>query len=329
MNRSRFAALCRLLLGLAAAVAWAASHAQGFPLPNKPIRIVLPVGSGTPPDSIARLVATRLSAQLGVATIVENKPGGGFVIGTMEVVRAAPDGHTLLFGSSSTVAMLPHTVAKLPFDAFGDLTPVIYITRVPLVLASSVAAPFSTFAEFVAQARANPGKFNFGTQAVNTVFDITFEQIKQAAGINVAVIPHKTTTELVQGLLSGEVQLGFLGGGQAASLRKAGKLRLIAVADRERMKILPDVPTFIDHGMPSVDLRGDFHLFGPAKMAPALVERVNAAWQAALKEPEVVQLCDTLGYPIVGGSAADSLAELRSQNERWGQVVRALGIRPQ
>lgn len=320
---------------LLAAIALLIFHAQGgataqqFPTPAKPIRLVVAIASGAPPDLIARALAPKVSAELGVPVLVENKPGAGFILGTMEVVRAAPDGHTLLVTAGGSFTTLPHTVAKLPYDPSRDLTPVIYLNRAPLVLVASAAAPFDSYASFVSYAKANPNKLNFGTQAVNSGFDVAFEQLKRSTGIDVPIIPHKGTTEVVQGLMSGEIQLGLLGAGQALSLHKGRKLRALAAVEDMRIPILPDIPTLNELGNTAVTVRGGVHLFGPGRMSSGTVQRINAAFQNALKNAEVEEVCRTLGYPIVGGSTEQQVSILRREYEVWGQLVSALGIKPQ
>jgi tripartite-type tricarboxylate transporter receptor subunit TctC len=305
------------------------THAQQFPIPGKPVRIVVAIGSGTPPDVLARVLAPKLAAELNVPVVVENKPGAGFILGTMEVVRAAPDGHTLLISPGTSVMMQTHMVAKLPYDPFVDLAPVIALTRAPLVMVASMSAPFTNLAEFLAYARANPGKLNFGTQAINSAFDLGFEQLKRSAKIDVPIIPFKSTADVVQGLLSGQIQLSFMGAGQALGLHRSGKIRALSAVEDQRIPILPDVPTLAELGMHDVTVRGGIDLFGPGKLSQPIVDRLNAALQNALRTPEVMEVSRNIGYPIVGGSAAEMTKDLRSQHEVWGAVIRSLGIKSQ
>lgn len=301
--------------------------AQQFPIPQKPIRIVTPAPPGISADLTARAIAQQLAASLGVPVVVENKPGASFLIGTMEVVRAPPDGHTILWGASSIATALPHSLAKAPFDPFTDLTPIMYGARVPLVLVGATSASFSTLDQFIAHARANPGKLNFATPAVGSGFDIAFEQVKRWAGIDVQVVPYKGGAQALQALMSGQVQLQFLLAGDVDPLRKSGKINAFAVADDTRFPKLPDVPTFDELGASGIDTRGSLHFFGPAKLPRQIVDRLNVELGKALKTPAVEQIFESAGLPIVGSTPEVQVAYLRSQYERWGEMIRKLGIR--
>ncbi len=303
--------------------------AQRFPVPQKPVRIVTPAPTGTPADLTIRAIAQQLAAFLEVPVVVENKPGASFLLGTMEVVRAAPDGHTLLYGASSIVTALPHSLAKPPFDPFTDLSPIMYVARVPLVLVGTSGAPFATISELVAFARAHPGKLNFATQAIGSGFDIAFEQVKRWASIDVPIVPYKGGAQTVQAILTGESQLAFLLAGEAEALRKAGKAHAFAIADDSRFARLSDVPTFAELGATSVDTRGSLHLFGPANLPTEVVNRLHAELVKAVKSPTVERAFDIAGLPIVGSTPDEQTKYLRAQYVRWGEMIRMLGIKVQ
>ncbi|MFO1326218.1 MAG: tripartite tricarboxylate transporter substrate binding protein [Rubrivivax sp.] len=315
------AALLLPLLVLGAALA------QAFPTAGKPVRIVVPFPAGGQTDIQARAMAQKMQAALGVPVIVDNKPGASTIIGTQDVVRAAPDGHTLLYTIAITAAQNPHLFSKLPYDGLKDLTPVMYAARSSTVLVVPAGSPFNSVKDLVDYAKANPGKLNFGSFSLGSTSHLNGEILKQVAGIDMVHVPYKGSAEAIVGVIGNQVQLLFDGPTTAINNAKAGKVKMLAVADRERYAVLKDVPTMTEAGVPGVDVPGGMQFFGPANMPRDVLQRVNAALAAALKEPDVVRLFVDGGTEIVASSAEEHARSVREQHERWGAVIRRLNLK--
>ena len=301
--------------------------AQSFPIPGRPIRIVVPFPPGGTSDIHARPVAAKLSAALGAPVFVENKPGGATIIGAMDVVRAAPDGHTLLYTLSLTVANNPHLFARLPYDVERDFTPVIFAGRGATVLAVSSTVPVNNLRELVAHAKANPGKLNFGSWSPGGSGHLNGELLREFAGIDIVHVPYKGSADLVQALASGSVHLAFDGLITAAGLAKAGKAKIIAVTDERRFAAIPDVPTMAEAGVPGSYATGGYHFLGPAKLPRPVVQRLNAELARVLRLPEINELYVTTGFEVAAGTPEEQAAVIRDHYRRTGVVIRKLGIK--
>ena len=250
--------------------------AQAFPIPGKPVRIVVPFPPGGTSDIHARHVASKLGPALGVSVIIENKPGASTIIGAMAVVKAEPDGHTLLYTLTLTVASNPHLFSKLPYDPVRDFTPITYACNGTTVLAVSSSIPVSNVRELIEHARKNPGKLNFGSWSPGGGGQLNGELLKELAGIDIVHVPYKGSADLVQALASGHVQIAFDGLITARTLEKSGKVKIIAIADDKRALAAPEVPTMAEAGVPGAYASGGYHFFGPGNLPRAIVARLNA-----------------------------------------------------
>jgi tripartite-type tricarboxylate transporter receptor subunit TctC len=301
--------------------------AQGFPNPGKPIRIIVPFPPGGTSDIHARHVASKLGPALGASVIVENKPGASTIIGAMAVVKAEPDGHTLLYTLSLTVAANPHLFSKLPYDPIGDFTPITYACNGPTVLAVSISLPVNNFRELIEHARKNPGKLNFGSWSPGGTGQLNGELLKEFAGIDIVHVPYKGSADLVQALASGQVQMAFDGLFTARTLQKAGKVKIVAIADDKRALAAPEVPTMAEAGVPGAYVSGGYHFFGPANLPRAIVARLNAELVKVLRMQDVNEMYTSTGMEIVASTPEEQVVILRSQSERQGSIIRKLGIK--
>lgn len=301
--------------------------AQGFPIPGKPIRIVVPFPPGGTSDIHARHVASKLGPALGASVIVENKPGASTIIGAMAVVKAEPDGHTLLYTLSLTVASNPHLFSKLPYDPVRDFTPIIYASNTPTVLAVSTRLPVNNVRELIEHARKNPGKLNFGSWSPGGAGHLNGELLKEFAGIDMAHIPYKGSAELVQALAAGDVQMAFDGLITARTLEKAGKVKIVAVVADKRTLAVPDVPTMAEAGMPGTYATGGYYFFGPANLPRAIVTRLNAELVKVLRLPDISEMYLSTGSEVVASTPEEQIGILRVQSERVGSLIRKLGIK--
>lgn len=320
----------RSWVGLLAATSWlqaAESLAQAFPIPGKPVRIVVPFPPGGTSDIHARHVAAKLGPALGASIIVENKPGASTIIGAMDVVRAPADGHTLLYTLTLTVASNPHLFSKLPYDPVRDFTPITFACRGATVLAISTSVPANNVAELIEYAKKNPGKLNFGSWSPGGGGHLNGELLKELAGINMVHVPYKGSADLVQGLASGSVQLAFDGLITAQGLAKVGKVRILAVADDTRFAAIPEVPTMAEAGLPGQYASGGYHFLAPAKLPRTIQERLNTELVKILRIPEVNDMFVSTGMEVAATSPEDQASILQSQSGLLGRIIRKLGIR--
>jgi len=301
--------------------------AQGFPIPGKPIRIVVPFPPGGTSDIQARHVASKLGPALGASVIVENRPGASTIIGAMVVVKAEPDGHTLLYTLTLTVAANPYLFSKLPYDPVRDFTPITYACNGTTVLAVSTSLPVSNLRELVEYARKNPGKLNFGSWAPGGSGQLNGELLKDFAGIDIVHVPYKGSADLVQALASGDLQMAFDGLITARTLEKAGKVKIVAIADDKRALVAPEVPTMAEAGVPGAFVSGGFHFFGPANLPRTIVTRLNAELVKVLRMQDINEVYANTGMEIVASTPEEQAGILRSQSERQGGIIRKLGIK--
>lgn len=316
---SAFAALACLQISSALA--------QGFPIAGKPIRIVVPFQPGGTSDIHARHVASKLGPALGTSVIVENKPGASTIIGAMAVVKAEPDGHTLLYTLSLTVAANPHLFSKLPYDPARDFTPITYASNTPTVLAVSTGLRVNNIRELIEYARKNPGKLNFGSWSPGGTGHLNGEVLKELAGIDIVHVPYKGSAELMQALAAGDVQMAFDGLITARTLEKAGKVRIIAIVADKRTLVAPDVPTMAEAGVPGAYATGGYYFFGPANLPRAIVTRLNAELVKVLRLPDINEMYVSTGSEVVASTPEEQIGILRVQSERQGSIIRKLGIK--
>jgi tripartite-type tricarboxylate transporter receptor subunit TctC len=297
-----------------------AFEAQAFPVAGKPVRIVVPFPPGGTTDIQARAIAQRMELNV----IVENKPGGSTVIGAREVQKAAPDGHTLLYTIAIHV-QLPHLYRTPPWDAFRDFTPVTTGARAATVLTAHVSAPFNTVQELVAYAKANPGKLNYASFGTGTTSHLNGELFKRLAGIELVHVPYKGSGDAMKDHLTGTVQLFFDGPTTAIANAKSGKVKLLATAAETRKAALPDVPTMREAGY-DVGMWGYLWFWGPAGMPPATVQAVYQRLARAIDHPDVKDLFAKGGSEATAASPAETMRLALDLNERWGAVIRTLGV---
>lgn len=310
----------------AASTSW--GQPATWPTPGKPIRIVLPFPAGSGTDGNVRTIAKQLQDQLGGhPVIVDNKPGAGTFIGAQEVARAAPDGHTLLYTIVITHTQNPHLYAKLPYDAMKDFTPLTQVMKSATVLVTQASAPYNNIAELVAYAKANPGKLNYASYSAGSTSHLNGELLKMRTGIDIVHVPYKGTPEATRALLAGDVQLYFDGTTTAIAQMKAGKVKALGAATPTRVPVLPDVPTIAEQGVPGLDIVGWQALFGPGNMAPELAARVAGALRRVVTTPEFVKFVELQGAQPSGISGAEFAAIVKSDHDRWGEVIRTAKIK--
>ena len=317
--------MIRLAIFLCAALIATAAPAQQFPIAGKPIRIVVPFPPGGQTDIQARAIAPKASEALGGhPVIVENKAGGSTIIGAREVQKAAPDGHTLLY-TIATHVQNPHVFKVPPWDPFKDFTPITAGAKSNTILTAHVSAPFNSVKELIAYAKANPGKLNFASFGAGSTSHLNGEKFKRLAGIDIVHVPYKGSGDAMRDHLSGVAQLFFDGPTTAIANAKTGKVKLIATASETRAAALPDLPTMREQGY-DVGMWGYLWFWGPANMPPALVEAVYAPLAKGIQHPDVKELFAKGGSEASGMPPAEMARVARDLYERWGAVIREVGV---
>lgn len=319
----RRAALATLLLsGLPR---WARSQAAW---PERPITLVVPFGPGGIADLTARSVAQAMSEALKVPIVIENKPSAGSIVGSAAVAQAKPDGYTLLLLSNAN-AVSASLFRKLPFDVRRDFAPVGLIGVFDLALFVNEGSRFTQVRDLLDEAKARPGKLTIGTIAVGSTQNLAAELFKSRTGIDALVVPYKSSPALLTALLAGEIDAAFEILGPMLAQVQARAVRALAVTSDRRFAALPDVPTMRDAGVRDYSVASWNALAAPAKTPPALIERLNAAANAALKLPAVQQRLLALGVRAQGGTPQQLRALLDEEIRRWGEVIRVAKIEPQ
>jgi tripartite-type tricarboxylate transporter receptor subunit TctC len=293
--------------------------------PDRAIRMIVPFPPGGPIDTMARFVGEELSASLG-KVVVENRPGGGSTIATKYVAAQPPDGYTLMFGSSGSLAVAPALYSSLDVDPRKAFAPIATVALLPHVFVVNLDVPAKTIAEFVAYAKANPGKINFGA-GLGTPPHLLSTLFKTEAHIDVVYIPYNGSAQSVTDLLGGRTQFTIDGLVTLYPLIKAGKVRALAVARAERWPALPDVPTLVESGYPDFVLDAWTGVVAPAGTPAPIVEKLNAAINAALQTPAARESLAKFSAIANVGTPADFKKFLANQMQKWGAVVKLAGAR--
>ncbi len=315
-----------LLPGVGWAVARTAS-AQVFPVPGKPIRIVVgfPAGGGT--DVQARMLAQQMQALLGGPVIVDNRPGAGTMIAATEVARSAPDGHTLLYTPSSTLTQLPQTLAAVKYDTFRDFTPIAQAALGPLVLVLHKSVPATTVRELVAYAKAHPRELNYVSQGVGTSAHIFGEAFARQAGIDIVHVPYKGANDVAADFIAGRVHLQFASSSAAVALAKSGAVRMIAAVAPRRSALFPDLPTMGEEGVAGMDVESWIGFVAPAGVPAPVVARLADAVAQALKQPRLREDFVTGGVEPRYLGSEDFGTAIRESYQLWERMLGRLGVR--
>jgi tripartite-type tricarboxylate transporter receptor subunit TctC len=314
--------LFRFVLAFAAILAASVSQAETFP--DRPIHFVVPYAAGGGVDIVARIVAEKMSVDLGQPIIVENRVGGGGILGTDYVARSAPDGYTFAVVTSGHT-ILP-SLTNLPWDPVADFAPVSMVVSYPLLLVVNPSVPANSIADFVALAKAKPGALNYGTGGVGTPPQLAMELFKSMTGTNILHIPYRGNGLATAALLSGEIQAMLdTMVGPLPSVR-AGKLRALGVSSLIRSSLLPDVPTISEAGVPGYQFEGWTGMFAPRGTPQEIVDRVNAALVRALAVPGIAPHLIELGYVPVGNSPEAFGKTVSTEITKIAKIVKDAGI---
>jgi len=319
--------LCRfLLIGLALCFATSA-QAQGYP--DRPIRLIAPFPAGGLADVLARAVGDEMSKSLGQPVIVENRAGAGGNTGADAVAKAAPDGYTLLMSSAGILTANQFLYAKMPFDAETAFVPVSNVASMSMLVVVNPKVEAKTLKEFVVLAKAQPGKINFGSPGIGTTGHLGLAMLMHAAGVKITHVPYRGAAPAVTDLLAGQIDGVVDNPPTVIAHIQSGKLRPLAVAARERMALLPDVPTAAEQGVANYEASSWFGVAAPAGTPPTIVARLHQAIAAAVRTPAMQERFGKSGARRLGNSPQDFAAQIRAERASWGEIIKAANIAPQ
>ncbi len=319
-----------LLFVCALAFAGAPSFAYGTDAnyPSRPVRVVVPYSPGGSSDTVARILSQKLGETLGQQFFIDNRPGASGSLGRDLVAKASPDGYTLLIGDSPHTINV-HVLRHVPYDPIKDFTPVTLLATAPQVMVINPGFPAQTLAEFIAAAKAQPGKINYGSGGSGSITHLTGELFKLATRVNIVHVPYKSIAIAQTDVIGGQVQAAFPTTPGAAPHVRAGRLRALGVSSLKRASALPDVPTFEESGVTGMIVTNWFGVFAPARLPQDLLAKLHKSVIAALQAPDVRAKFANLSLEITTTSPREFEAHLKSELARWGTVVKAAGITPE
>ncbi len=320
---SRFAALT--LVSAAALLTASAAHAEATEFPQRPVTIVVPYAPGGSMDALGRLVASQLQPRWGQPVIVDNRPGAGGMIGAQRVQTSQPDGHTLLLTNSGLIQnVLPALNPKPQYDPIRDFQPVAHMTLAPVVFSINPKLPANTLQEYIALVKEEPGKHSFGSGGPNQTLHLLGAVLNEAAGLDMAHVPFKGDSPLVQNIVAGHITSGFATIATAGPQVRSGNLRALAVVG-PRSELLPGVPSFRELGFTQLDVVGWFGMFAPAGTPKAVVDKAFADIQAVLKTPEVATRLANMSLTPTGLPPEEFARIIKRDFGYWDDVVRRVG----
>jgi tripartite-type tricarboxylate transporter receptor subunit TctC len=316
--------MLRIIAALAAAFTVSGASAQQWPA--KPVRVIVNVAPGGVADVTARVLGARLGEALGQPFVIENRAGGDGYIGFSEVARADPDGYTLIYSPGSSMMIAPHIVKRADLDPTKALVPIVPTGRVSLYVITHPKVPVSNYAEFLAYAKANPGKLNYGSPGNGTSPHIATEVYAREAGVKLNHVPYKGAGPALKDLLGGVIDFVF-DPGPGIPQAKSGKVKMIAIAGPRRHPDFPDVPTLEENGIKGVDGGPHFAFYGPSGMPREAIDRVNREVIKVMQEPQVLERFRALAVDLAEPMTPQQFAAyVRSEHERYSKLIPTLGI---
>ncbi|OGA31008.1 MAG: hypothetical protein A3G80_07100 [Betaproteobacteria bacterium RIFCSPLOWO2_12_FULL_62_13b] len=313
-------------LALHAAALVFAAPVQAQEYPGKPIKIVVPYPpGGGMADRIARLVGEKLKDKWGQPVFIENRAGAAANIGAEYVAKSSPDGYTLLLTGEGPLTIHKSLYPKLAYDP-DEFVPVSVVLTSPNVLVVHPKVPADSLQQFIAYAKANPDRLNFGSNGAGGNLHLALELFKSMAGVRIAHVPYKGVPPALTDLVGGQVDMMFVGFGTVVQQIRAGKLRVLAVASEKRLPVLPDTPA-ISEALPGFVSMSWFGMVAPPRTPPAIAGKLSAAVAETMKQPEVVKLLRDLSLDAIGSTPAEMALIIRQERERWGKLIRAIGVK--
>lgn len=315
-----------VVLSVAALLAMpGAGAAQNFP--NKPIKLIVPFPAGGPADTIARLIAEKMATSLGQPVVIDNRGGAGGATGTAAVAKAEPDGYTIGISTAGALAISPSLQDTLAYDPIKDLMPLTLAARVPELLVTAKGVPAANLSELIALAKAKPGTLNFASSGPGSMPHLAGEMLKRHAGIDIAHVPYRGAAPAVNDLIGGHVQMMFMDVAVLLPHVQSGAARAMAVGSKERLSVLPDLPTTAELGFPQVEADNWYGMVAPAGTPADVAAILHKAIAAALHAPDVTAKLAEQGAIAVGNSPDQFAAYLKSEIEKWADVVRTSSLK--
>ena len=321
-------AIVASLAGVAAVVASAFAPSPSFAQavsdwPKHPIRVIVPFPASGATDLVARVVAQRVSQDIGQQLVIDNRPGAGGTIGTAEAAKAPADGYTLLFTTSSTHAISPHLMPKLAYKADKDFTPIAHAADAASVLLVTPSLPVKNVQELITYAKAHPGKLNYATSGNGTLVHLNTAAFAAQSGVKLTHVPYKGTAQSISDLATGQVHILFDSIPTGMPHVNSGRLRALAVTSDQRSSLAPELPTVAETGLPGYSSVTWFGVYGPAGLKPEIVEKVNAAFNKAIQNPEVAANLAKLGAePAKPGTPEQFATMVKADSARWAKVIK-------
>lgn len=295
-------------------------------VPSRPVKIIVPI-VGSTNDVIARLVAPKLQEALGQPVIVENKSGAGGNIGADFVAKAAPDGHTLLVGYNGPIAINVSLFDKMPYDPVRDLTPITLAVTSPQYLVVNPSLRVNSLSDFVAKAKAAPGKLSYASVAMGSASHLTMEMLKAAAGIEITHIPYRGAAPALTDLVGGQVTSAFMVPGNVLPFARQGRLKLIASSGQKRFPGTPDVPTLVESGYPDLVATSWVGFLAPKDTPKPIVDRYNREIVRILQMPEVKKMLVEMEFDVVASSPEEFSIWIKSEIQKWGKIIKSTGAK--
>jgi tripartite-type tricarboxylate transporter receptor subunit TctC len=305
----------------------AAGPARASDYPSRPIKLVLPQPAGGAVDLIARAVGDRLAEQMKQPVIVENMPGANGGAAAGQVVRSTPDGYTLFMAVDTNLVVNPNLYPNLAYDPFRDFTPISVIAKVSLVLVAASKVEANNVRELIAYAKANPGKLNYASIGLGTQAHLGMELFKLMTKTDINQVSYRGTAPAMTDIVAGMVDVMFTGPPSAKAMSEGGKLKVLAVAGKQRLSLMPNVPTVDESGVPGYELTGWFGLLAPAKTPKAVVDRLSQEVRAAVADPRLRTRLTEQGLDVFGSSSAEMLALMQIDTKKWIEVIAATGAK--
>src|SRR6266849_2684218 len=307
-----------------AASPFVASAQSGYP--NKPIRMIVPLAAGSAVDNAARIVAQRMSINMGQQVVIENQPGAAGLIGAERVARSAPDGYNIGGFNDSIMTMLPNLHAKMPWDILKDFEPVSLVATVEWGLVAGNGAPFKSAAELIAAAKANPGKIDYGSGGSGSPQHIAMALFASSAGVSLTHVPYKGATQAATDVAAGQVPVAFQGLATVTPLIRSGRLKLLGVTTPKRLPQFPDTPTVSESGLPGFEFNSWFTIMAPAGTPKEIIARLHAEVVKAVGDPEIRRKLEDLGFAVRGSSAEELRVMTRDQLAKYARVIKEMGV---
>jgi tripartite-type tricarboxylate transporter receptor subunit TctC len=301
------------------------AHAQ--PYPSKPVRLVIPAAPGGNPDVLARLLSPKLQASLGQPMVIDNQPGAAGVPAALTITKLPPDGYVLFTGDSGAMAIATAVNPRLPYHPLRDFTPITALAGFPTILVAHPGVPAATIQEFLALAKSQPGKLNYGSAGIGSIHQLTMAVLEMQTGAQMVHVPYKGGSPMVAAVMAGEVSAGFSGIPNVMQGIRAGKLKAYGISTLRRSKSMPDVPTLDEQGIKGFDVMTMLGLQGPAGMASDVVARIQGAFARGLRESDIAERMVNLGMELGENGTAHYVQYVKDELQKYAAAVKAAGIK--